>query len=59
MILEKAFTDANYERSNKGMSYIEKNLIDSDRNMYLAVDSLIEINNIILFQIILLGEMLM
>ena len=59
MILEKAFTDTNYERSNKGMSYIEKNLIDSDRNMYLAVDSLIEINNIILFQIILLGEMLM
>ena len=59
MILEKGFTDTNYERSNKGMSYIEKNLIDSDRNMYLAVDSLIEINNIILFQIILLGEMLM
>ena len=59
MILEKGFTDTNYERSNKGMSYIENNLIDSDRNMYLAVDSLIEINNIILFQIILLGEMLM
>ena len=47
MILEKGFTDTNYERSNKGMSYLENNLIDSDRNMYLTVDSLIEINNII------------
>ena len=47
MISEKGFTDPIYERSNKGMSYIENNLIDSDRNVYLAVDSLIEINNII------------
>ena len=29
------------------MSYIENNLIDSDGNMYLTVDSLIEIYDII------------
>ena len=29
------------------MVYIENNLIDSDGGMYLTVDSLIEINNII------------
>ena len=29
------------------MFYIENNLIDSDGAMYLAVDSLIEVNNII------------
>ena len=29
------------------MSYIENNLIDSDGNMYLTVDSLIEIYGII------------
>ena len=38
------------------MSYTENNLIDSDGNMYLTVDSLIEINNIITGSNILLEK---
>ena len=44
---EKEFTETNYKRLQKALVYIENNLIDSDGGMYLAVDSLIEINNII------------
>ena len=43
LISEKGLTNTNYERS---MSYGENNLIDSDGNMYLTVDSLIEIKDI-------------
>ena len=49
LISEKELTDPNYERLKKAMSNIENNLIDIDYggNMYLTVDSLIDINNII------------
>ena len=47
LITEKEFTETNYKRLQKTLVYIENNLIDSDGGMYLAVDSLIEINNII------------
>ena len=47
LITEKEFTETNYKRLQKALVYIENNLIDSDGGMYLAVDSLIEINNII------------
>ena len=47
LITEKEFTETNYRRLQKALVYIENNLIDSDGGMYLAVDSLIEINNII------------
>ena len=53
LISEKEFTETNYKRSKKALVYIEKNLIDSDGSMYLTVDFLIEINNIIMIQIIL------
>ena len=46
-MLEKEFTESNYKRLQKDLVYIENNLIDSDSGMYLTVDSLIEINNII------------
>ena len=38
--------DINFEKSKKGLTYIKNNLIDSN-NMYLTVDSLININNVI------------
>ena len=47
MVSEKEFTETNYKRLQKALVYLENNLIDSDGGMYLAVDSLIEINNII------------
>ena len=47
LISEKKFIETNYERLQKYLVYIENNLIDSDGGMYLTVDSLIEINNII------------
>ena len=47
LISEKEFTETNYKRLQKALVYIENNLIDSDGGMYLTVDSLIEINNII------------
>ena len=46
LISEKKFTETNYKRLQKALLYIENNLIDSG-GMYLTVDSLIEINNII------------
>ena len=47
LISEKGFTKTNYERLKEALLYIENNLIDSDGNMYLTGNSLIEINNII------------
>ena len=47
LITEKEFAETNYKRLQKALVYVENNLIDSDGGMYLAVDSLIEINNII------------
>ena len=47
LISEKQFTETNYKRLEKGLAYIENNLIDFDVCMYLTVDSLIKINSII------------
>ena len=47
LISKKEFTEANYKRLPKALVYIENNLIESDGGVYLTVDSLIEINNII------------
>ena len=46
VISEKEFTDTIKDHKN-ALVYIKNNLIDSDDNMYLIVDSFIEINNII------------
>ena len=45
--MKKKFTESNYKRLQKALVYIKNNLIYSDGGMYLTVDSLIEINNII------------
>ena len=47
LISEKEFTDTNHERLKKVLCYIENNLIDPDGNMYLTVDFLMKINNMI------------
>ena len=47
LISEKEFIEINDEKLKKLLVYIKINFIDSDRNMYLTVDRLIEINNII------------
>ena len=47
LISEKEFTETNYKRFQKALAYIEINLIHSDGGMYLTIDSLKEINNII------------
>ena len=47
MASEKELSHINFERLKNALVYIKKNLIDSDDHMYLAVDSLIDINNII------------
>ena len=46
VISEKEFTDT-IKDYKIALVYIKNNLIDSDDNMYLIVDSFIEINNII------------
>ena len=46
VISEKEFTDTIKDYKN-ALVYIKNNLIDSDDNMCLIVDSFIEINNII------------
>ena len=43
----KDFTDTNYEILKKALDYIENNFIDSDGNMYLRGDSLIDFTNIV------------
>ena len=47
LISEKELTETNYKRLQKVLIYIESNLIGSGGSMYLTVDSLIKINNII------------
>ena len=47
LIFEKELSDINFERLKNALVYIKNNLIDSDDNMYLNVDSLIDINNVI------------
>ena len=46
LISEKELTEMDSERLGT-LAYIKSNLIYRDSNMYLTVDSLIEINNII------------
>ena len=46
LISEKELSGINFESLEKILICIESNLIDSDDNMYLNVDSLIAINNI-------------
>ena len=41
---KKELSDINYERLEKTSIYIKNNLDNSDKNMYLNTDSLIEIN---------------
>ena len=43
---EKELSKTNSERLKKTLVYMNSNLIYSDGNMYLTVESLIEINNI-------------
>ena len=55
LISEKEFTGTNYERFKKALSYIDNKLIDSDNDMYLIYNSLINISiitgsNIITFR---------
>ena len=40
-------SDINFERLENALVYIQNNLMDSDDDKYLTVDSLIDINNII------------
>ena len=47
IISEKEFTETDYEGLKRALVYIKKSLIDSDGNMNLAVDSIVEIDNII------------
>ena len=47
LILEKEFTETNYKRFQEALIYLKHNLIDINGSMYLTVDSLMEINNII------------
>ena len=47
-------SNINFEKLKKALIYIKTNLIDSDNNMYLTVDLLIDISNITLVRIILL-----
>ena len=47
-------SNINFKKLKKALIYIKTNLIDSDNNMYLTVDLLIDISNITLVRIILL-----
>ena len=46
LLSENELSNINFERLKKGLIYIKK-LVDSDEIMYLTVDSLIHINNIV------------
>ena len=47
LVSEKELSDINFERLKNVLAYVKSSLIDSD-DMYLTVDSLIGINNIII-----------
>ena len=47
LISGKEFTETNSKRFPEGLVYMKNNLIYTDGDMYLTVDSLVEINNII------------
>ena len=46
MFSEKELSDNNSERLGITLKYIKNYLIDSDNNMYLVLDLLIDISNI-------------
>ena len=47
LVSETESNDINFERLKKELAYTKNNLIDSDNSMYLTVNSLADINNII------------
>ena len=47
LVSEKELSKTNYERLEKSTGWHKNNLIDSDRNMYLIMASLIKTNNLI------------
>ena len=47
LLSENEFSKTDYERLKKNIGLYKNNLINSDGNMYLTVDLLIETNNII------------
>ena len=47
LISGKEFTETYYKRLHEALVYMKNNFIDTDGGIYLTVDSLIEINNII------------
>ena len=47
MVSDKECSAINFERLKKALIYTKTNIIESDDNMSLAVNSLIDINNII------------
>ena len=47
LVSEKEFNDINFERLKKELAYTKNNSTDSDNSMYLTVNSLTDINNII------------
>ena len=46
LVTEKELSNLNFKRLKKALICVKSDLIDSDNNMQLAVDSLIDINNI-------------
>ena len=48
LMSEKEFTETDYKRLQEAFVYIKNNLIDTDSSIYLTVDSLIEVNNIMI-----------
>ena len=47
LIFEKELSDIDFERVKNALVYIKNNLIDSDENIYVTVESLIDVNNTI------------
>ena len=47
LVLEKLLGNIDFKRFEKAFVYMKNNLFDPGNNMYLAVDSLIDINNIV------------
>ena len=47
LVLEKLLGNIDFKRFEKAFVYMKNNLFDSGNNMYLAVDSLIDIDNIV------------
>ena len=47
LVSEKELSDVSFQRLTKALIYMKNKLIDSDKNMYLNVDSSIGISNII------------